>query len=438
MQFRPIQVVFGQIVFNITKEGAEAWRRLAIGDITLKCDNPSLVLFQLTLVNRYLAPLNVDDVLKLYCVEVIRHMQPVFDSSGPAFATRLNAFLNPLFFRITSRAFFGPEFPAETIYQPFMAFDKGFTQLAAGMPRVFIPKAYAARTEVLRQLKDYIAAPHTACEAMDRTEQGALDAGLGPDDVAGFFLATLWPVTANVGNAIFWTLYLLIKDGPEGLVNLQTEIDSEIAGWKAAHPGSDPFKDATTLFDFFKASKFPYFDSLIKEVMRFTSSAYSMRQIEEDGTTLKGDKGQVFTFSEGDIVVCVSRSTHLDEEVYKGAHEFIPERFMENVKHSKNGKDLPNFWMPFGGGTSIVRDPLLCLNSVRADIESINDPKCHGRHFAAAEIQIATIWLLSHFEMRLDPPAQPHVRYDVSKVGFGILRNQDDPSILLTKKSIKV
>ena len=357
MQLRPIQVTFCQIVFNISKEGAEAWRRLEIGGITLKCDNPELASPPLTLVDRYLAPLNVDDVLRLYCVEVVRNMQPVFDSSGPTLVTRLNAFLNPLLFQITSRAFFGPEFPAETVYPPFIAFDKGFSQLAAGMPRVFIPNAYAARTEVLRQLKDYIAAPHTPCEAMTRTEQGALDAGLGPDDVAGLFFGTLWPVTANVGNAIFWTLYLLMKDGPGGLVNLQTEIDSAMADWKAAHPGSNTFKDGATLFDFFKASKFPYFNSLIKEVLRFMSSSYSIRRVEEDGTTLIGDKGKVFTFSEGDMVVCVTRSTHLDEEVYADAHKFVPERFMEDVRHAKNGKDLPNFWMAFGGGTSIVCDP---------------------------------------------------------------------------------
>jgi hypothetical protein len=50
-----------------------------------------------------------------------------------------------------------------------------------------------------------------------------------------------------------------------------------------------PFKDATTLFDFFKASKFPYFDSLFKEVLRFTSSSYSVRRVEEDGTVF--DRG---------------------------------------------------------------------------------------------------------------------------------------------------
>jgi len=250
---------------------------------------------------------------------------------------------------------------------------------------------------------------------MERTEQGALDAALGPYDVAGFFMGTLWPVTANVGNAIFWVIYLLIKDGPGELVKLQTEIDSEVARWKAAHPGSNPFGAAMSLFDFFKASKFPYFDSLIKEVLRFTSSVYSLRRIEVDGSTVVGDKGQVFTFSEGDIVACVTRSTHLDEEVYTDAHKFIPERFMKDEKHTKDGKDLPNFWMAFGGGASI----------------------CHGRHFAAAEIQLATIWLLSHFQVRLDPPVQPQVRYDLTKVGFGIIRNKDDPTILFTKKPVK-
>jgi len=364
-------------------------------------------------------------------------MQPIVDSSGPAFTTRLSAFLNPLVFHITSRTFYGPEFPAEAIYPPFVAFDKGFSQLAADVPRVFIPKTYAARNEVARQLKDYIAAPHTPCEAMYRTEQGALDAGLNSDDVAGILFTVLWPVTANVANAIFWSLYLLIKDNPGGLVDLQTEIDSAVAGWKAAHPGSNPFQDATTLLDFFKTSKFPYFDSLIKEVLRFTSLSFSMRRIEEDGTNLVGDKGQVFTFSQGDMIVCYTRSTHLDEEVYRDAHKFIPKRFMEDVSHTKNGKDLPNFWMPFGGGITVVSDPLLCWNSVRADMELVNHSQCSGRHFAAAEIQIATIWLLSHFQIRLDPLVQPPVRRDLSKVGFGIMRNRDDPTMLFTRRSTK-
>jgi hypothetical protein len=52
-------------------------------------------------------------------------------------------------------------------------------------------------------------------------------------------------------------------------------------------------------------------------MLRFTSLSFSMRRIEEDGTTLIGDKGQVFTFSEGDMIVCYTRSTHLDEEVYR-------------------------------------------------------------------------------------------------------------------------
>jgi len=290
-------------------------------------------------------------------------MRPLVDSNDPTFTTRLNAFLNPLFFRITSRTFYGPEFPAETIYPPFTAFDKGFSRLAAGTPRIFIPAAYVGRAAIARQLREYIAAPHTPSEALARIEDGALDAGLGPDDVAGYLFAALWPLTANVGYAAFWTLYLLMKDdgpGGLGLVSLQTEIDAAVAGWKAAHPGSDPFKDAPTLFNFFKASRFPYFDSLFKEVLRYTSSSLSIRRVEVDGATLVGDKGQVFTFKEDDTIVCSLRPAHFDEEVYRDAHRFIPERFMEDVRHTKHGKDLPNFWMGFGGGTSIVRAPFMC------------------------------------------------------------------------------
>ena len=368
---KKMEAIWSQTVFGVSKEGAEAWHRVSITNIVSKYGSVSLAFSLLTPADRYLAPLNVDEVLKLYCVEVVRQMQPVFDSSGPVLTTGLNAFLNPLFFHITSRTFFGPEFPAETIYPPFMAFDGGFSRLAAAMPRIFVPQAYAGRTEVARQLKDYIAAPHTPCGAVERIEDGALEAGLGPDDVAGYLLSALWPLTANVGNATFWTLYLLMKDGSGGLVNLQTEIDSAVAGWKAAHAGSDPFKDAATLFAFFKASKFPYFDSLFKEVLRFTSSSNSVRRVEQDGAVLIGGEGQVFTFKEDDTIMCTHRFTHFDEEVYADAHKFIPERFMADARHTKNGKDLPNFWMAFGGGTSIVRNPLLYRGSVRADIESI-------------------------------------------------------------------
>lgn len=284
-------------------------------------------------------------------------MQPILHSNGSTFTTRLNDFLKPMFFNIITRTFYGPEFPAEAAYTPFTVFDDGFSPLAAGVPRLFIPHTYAARAELVRLVKEYLAAPHTPSEAIQLSEQGALDAEVDADDAAKFLFMWLWPVNANIGNAIFWTLYLLMKDGPGGLVSLQTEIDTAVTSWKAAHPGSDPFKDATSLFKLFKASKFPYFDSLIKEVLRFITLSYSMRRVDKDGATLIGEKGQVFTFSEGDMIFCWTRSTHIDEEVYKDAHKFIPERFMENVKHTKNGKDLPNFWMPFGGGTSMVSDP---------------------------------------------------------------------------------
>jgi len=49
MQFKPLQVTFLQNVFNITKEGAEAWGQLEIGTIISKYDSPSLAPPPLTL-----------------------------------------------------------------------------------------------------------------------------------------------------------------------------------------------------------------------------------------------------------------------------------------------------------------------------------------------------------------------------------------------------
>lgn len=44
MQFKPLQVEWAQIVYDITKEGAEEWGRLEIGGIVSKYDGPSLAL----------------------------------------------------------------------------------------------------------------------------------------------------------------------------------------------------------------------------------------------------------------------------------------------------------------------------------------------------------------------------------------------------------
>jgi cytochrome P450 len=86
-----------------------------------------------------------------------------------------------------------------------------------------------------------------------------------------------------------------------------------------------------------------------------------VRRVEQDGAVLVGDTGRVFTFREDDTVMCTLRATHFDEEVYADAHKFIPGRFMADGRRTKNGKDLPNFWMAFGGGSSIVRDSVLVL-----------------------------------------------------------------------------
>src|SRR5258708_4343334 len=89
---KKMEVIWCQTVFGVSKEGSEAWHRVSVTNIISKYGSLSLGLSLLTLADRYLAPLNVDEALKLHCVEVVRQMQPVFDSSGPAFTTGLNAF----------------------------------------------------------------------------------------------------------------------------------------------------------------------------------------------------------------------------------------------------------------------------------------------------------------------------------------------------------
>jgi len=49
MQYITLQVTFLQTVFNISKEGAEAYRRLEVAGIVSKYDSPSLAPPPLTL-----------------------------------------------------------------------------------------------------------------------------------------------------------------------------------------------------------------------------------------------------------------------------------------------------------------------------------------------------------------------------------------------------
>ena len=91
----------------------------------------------------------------------------------------------------------------------------------------------------------------------------------------------------------------------------------------------------------------PLVTSAIQETLRYTSQSYSIRRVVKPvqlgGYELRPDEQ----------VICVTRQTHVDEEIFPDASRFNFRRYLENPKAMKDGKLVPNHSMAFGGGVSM-------------------------------------------------------------------------------------
>ena len=87
--------------------------------------------------------------------------------------------------------------------------------------------------------------------------------------------------------------------------------------------------------------------SAIQETLRFTTSTMSPRKV------MSSVKLGGYQLVPGDKVLCVTRLTHLDDEVHPHASEFDIRRYLETPRAIKDGKLVANHSMPFGGGTSM-------------------------------------------------------------------------------------
>ena len=155
----------------------------------------------------------------------------------------------------------------------------------------------------------------------------------------------LWALQANAPLAAYWTIALNLQR-PDGLEPLVAEVDKAVTRWITANP-SLPLNSHQNVVDFINQAELPLITSTIQETFRFATSVMSIRAVMET-TELGG-----YTFSQGDEVVCSTRSVHLDPEVHERPNEYIPARYMMQKKFTKNGKPVMNHTMPFGGGVSM-------------------------------------------------------------------------------------
>ena len=159
----------------------------------------------------------------------------------------------------------------------------------------------------------------------------------------------------------YWLIALNLQR-EEGLQPLVDEIDEAVMSWKQRNPGQ---QIQGHLHEFVSAAELPLLASTIQETLRYGSESISTRLVTEP-VEFGG-----YRFDMGDMVACILRSVHLDEEIHENASEYDPRRYMEQKKHTKNEKVIPNHSIPWGGGvskcggrsvnSSIPMSPKVCL-----------------------------------------------------------------------------
>jgi oxysterol 7-alpha-hydroxylase len=144
---------------------------------------------------------------------------------------------------------------------------------------------------------------------------------------------------------------------PEILPELRAEVDAVERAFLLENPSESP----TGLFSNlgFLDAQFPLLNSLINETLRLCSNGTSVREVMNDivvqvPTQAKSDKlsgpgSQPTLFRKGDMIYIPNRFHHLNPDEFEDPETFQPKRFMPNAKRQ------PGFFIPFGGGVSVVR-----------------------------------------------------------------------------------
>ncbi|KAG8905810.1 hypothetical protein FRB99_008175 [Tulasnella sp. 403] len=345
--------------------------------------------------------------------------------------TTLEAFIHKFMFKTIAAAFFGPFFPADEVrsspifilsetliiyysapykaYEPFLVFDDYFPLIAAEMPSFVTSKGFKARDVLIRLIEQYLEHPewsNGAAELMKEMVEGSRNATppYSTWDIAAMLNTDLWASEGNMSWAFFWAINLTLHE-PDALTPLIAEVNTTLTSWLANNPCAS-LSNTDNLLAFLTSNPFPLIASHITEALRISSSSFSIRTTEEDGACAGG-----YEFKRGDKLICVTRSLHLDEDVYPEPYTFKGDRFF-GMNASESGGKRP--YLPFGGGVS----------------------QCEGRHFAARGTKALFALVLLHFDIQLDPSVPSKINFDMTRIGTGVLHPSKPTHIIVRKKQL--
>ncbi|KAG8915921.1 hypothetical protein FRC01_003468 [Tulasnella sp. 417] len=383
-------------------------------------DNDYMTETMFPLHHRILAPSNVApmvDALVEHTVGMVKELSSQI--SGNQWSTTLEEFAHKAVFRAISATMFGPRFPAEKAYGPFLVFDDYVPFFAAGAPALFVQKGVRARAQLIEMFEDYLGTPgweQGAAEIITAIVDGARNESQPPwtdRELATAVNSDFWAANGNMSWGFFWCINLMLHE-PQSLAPLYEELDTARESWLKAHPGADLSGDnLTELGEFLSNASLPLISSTVSESLRVSSSSFSIRTVVEDGVTINGYPQ--FEFGKGDVLVCQTRSVHLDQEIYgPDAAEFKPDRFLDSAVVTEGGSRKP--FLSFGGGVS----------------------QCEGRHFAVKGCKFVLALFLLDFDIKLDPahetPSSGSALFDMTRIGSGILHPTKPTHILVSKR----
>ncbi|KAF8583192.1 cytochrome P450 [Ramaria rubella] len=328
----------------------------------------------LPIYHEELSPKNILNFAESYAKNAHAYLSQALEKFDGSCTEPMSFMILPAYLAAAT-TFFGTAFEAEKSYKGFKTFDDQFHVIVTELPNVL----------------------------MLRAEASARDAGWSDREIAAELGGQLWALQANSIFAAYWVLALMLQQ-PEGLAALIAEVDQARVDWKTQHPDHLSYENQ---HQWVLDVTLPHLISAIQEALRFASSSFSQRRVSKP-TDFGG-----FHFEPGELIVCATRSVHIDDEIHPNPQEFDSKRYMSGQnKFRKNGKIVPNHFLPFGGGISM----------------------CEGRHFVMGELKIFLASMMTCVTIELNPNSNARPKFITERMGAGIMHPSGDLSIKISKR----
>ncbi|MCB9755390.1 MAG: cytochrome P450 [Myxococcales bacterium] len=312
----------------------------------------------------------------------------------------LYEFISRLMFDAGAAALYGEDFPSDEVYARFVAFDKRFPLIVAGVPLRFLSGVADDRAWLVQHLS-------RTRESMSQlmwARHGVLSRQTDARERGQYALSLLWASQANTVPAAFWSVAYLLRDA-RALAAVREEL--------AAGGADDPARrSGERVWTRDELDSMRLLDSCICEALRLSSASMVLRRVTESHA-IPLVSGATARVREGDLVCLFPYLSHRDPEIFEAPNEYRFDRFVRAqgvARFEKRGERVPFAYLPYGAGASM----------------------CPGRFWAHREIKLLIATLLTAYEFDVPRHALPPL--DQRRAGLGILPPDGDLRVRLRRR----